>query len=171
MGMLRQLGGHESCLLSREHASLMLTSMWRGISVAILLTCPVLLYSQTIAESTDKELPSRSQTYNDTLQTIKKWLESEGNDDLARLLRMGEARTPDLVAACRDSDEEIAGAAFEALLLLGKPECETCADSMSQMRGGLALACSENISEAAFRFAFCSPSISSFESHVNRLWG
>jgi hypothetical protein len=124
--------------------------MWKRTSFAILLTCPVLLYSQATPESTDKAVPSRSQTYNDTLQTIKKWVESEGNDDLSRLLRIGDARAADLVTACQSSDEEVSAAAFEALLLLGKPECETCADSVSQMRGGLALACSENINEADF---------------------
>ncbi len=124
--------------------------MWRCISVAILLTSPVSLLSQTIPESTDKDIPSRSQTYSDTRKTIKKWLESEGNEDFARLLKIGDARASDLVTACQDSDEEVAAAAFEALLLLGKGECETCADSMSQMRGGLALACSQKISEADF---------------------
>lgn len=101
-------------------------------------------------ESTDKESLSTSRTYNETLQIIKKWLESEGKDDLARLLKTGESRASDLVIACQNSDEEIAAAAYETLLLLGKPECEPCADSMSHVRGGLALACSENISEADF---------------------
>ncbi len=124
--------------------------MWRCISVAVLLIYPVLLDSQVAPKSIEKEPPSTSHTYNDTVETIKKWLESEKKDDLAHLLKTGEARPSDLVMACRNSDEEIAGAAYETLLLLGKPECEPCADSMSQMRGGLAIACSESISEADF---------------------
>jgi hypothetical protein len=91
-----------------------------------------------------------SETYSDTLRSIKKWVESEENDDLARLLKIGDVRTTDLVAACHSSEDEIAGAAFLALQLLGKSECETCAGSASQMRGGLAVVCSANNSEADF---------------------
>jgi hypothetical protein len=101
--------------------------------------------------SSSQEPSATSETYSDTLRTIKKWVESGENEDLARLFAIGEARTPDLVAACHSSDEEIAGAAFGALELLEKPACEPCADSMSQMHDGLAVMCSANIRETDFQ--------------------
>jgi hypothetical protein len=113
--------------------------------------------SQMMSESSNNGTPTQeptvtSGTYGETLQLIKKWVDSEEGDDLAQLLKTGDARTPDLVTACHSSGDEIlAGAAFFALQLLGKSECETCADSVGQMRGGLAVACSANISEADFQ--------------------
>jgi len=113
-------------------------------------------YSQTMPQtprksSSSQEPTATSETYSDTLRTIRKWVDSEGNDDLARLLAIGDIRTADMVAACQSSDEEIAGAAFGALQLLGKPECEPCAESASKMHGGLAVACSADISEPDFQ--------------------
>jgi hypothetical protein len=101
--------------------------------------------------ATTQEPAVASETYGDTLRTIKTWAESEEDHDLARLLRIGDVRATDLVAACHSSEAEIAGAAFLALQLLGKPECETCADSVSQVRDGFAVACAANISEADFQ--------------------
>ncbi len=130
--------------------------MRKHISVLILLTCACVTHSQTMQESLKKGAPTKepaatSETYSDTLRAIKTWAESEEDHDLARLSRIGDVRTADLVAACRSSEDEIAGAAFLALQLLGKSECETCADSVSQMRDGLAAACAVNISEADFQ--------------------
>src|ERR1019366_1110523 len=130
--------------------------MRKHISVLILLAYACVTHSQTMQQSSNKGAPTQepaatSETYSDTLRTIKTWAESEEDHDLARLLRIGDARATDLVAACRSSEDEIAGAAFIALQLLGKSECETCAESVSQMRGGLAVACAANISEADFQ--------------------
>jgi hypothetical protein len=121
------------------------------ISLLVLLACASCASSQTTPETPPQELIAASATYNDTLRAIKQWVESEENHDLARLLAIGNIRTPDLVAACHSSDHEIAGAAFGALQLLGKPECEPCADSESQIHGGLAVVCSANTSEADFQ--------------------
>jgi len=129
--------------------------MRRHISLLLLLAWAGLAHSQAMPEAssndtTSSEPAATSETYNDTLAMIKKWVESDENDDLARLWAAGEVRTLDLVAACHSSDAEITGAAFAALQLLGKPECETCADLASQMHEGLAVACSANISERGF---------------------
>ncbi len=129
--------------------------MRKHISVLILLACACVTHSQTMQQSSNKGAPAQepaatSDTYSDTLRTIKKWAESEEDHDLARLLRISDARATDLVAACRSSEDDIAGAAFLALQLLGKSECETCADSASQRLGDVAVVCSANISEADF---------------------
>jgi hypothetical protein len=121
--------------------------MPKHISVLVLLACACTSLCQTTPASPNnsgsgQEPTAASETYDDTIRTIKKWTESDENDDLARLFAIGDVRTGDLLAACHDSDEEIAGAAFGALQLLGKPECEPCAESVSQTHGGLAFACS-----------------------------
>lgn len=127
-------------------------------SLLSLLVMLAFLCASSLAQQGASASPSPSQestapsgTYGDTLRTIQKWVESDENEDLARLWAIGETRTPDLVAACHSSDEEIAGAAFGALQLLGKPECEPCADSVSQVHDGLAVTCSANIREADFQ--------------------
>jgi len=127
--------------------------MRKHIPVLILVAC--IAHARTLPESSNngartQERTATSETYSDTLRSIKKWVESEEDDDLARRLKIGDVRTPDLVAACHSSEDEIAGAAFLALQLLGKSECQTCANSASQMRGGLAVVCSANISEPDF---------------------
>ncbi len=131
----------------------LLMRMW--VPLLLLLACTCIADSQTIPESASNGVPPRqpattSGTYNDTLRSIKKWVESQEVDDLARLLKIGDLRTRDLVSACHSSEDEIAGVAFLALQLLGKSECETCADSVSQTHDGLATVCSANISEADF---------------------
>jgi hypothetical protein len=128
--------------------------MRKHILVLILLACVCVGYCQTPESSNSgaaaRAFPPASETYNDTLRLIEKWVESEEPDDLARLLKIGDVRTPDLVAACHSSEYEIAGAAFLALQLQGRSECETCADSASQRRGDVAVVCSADISETDF---------------------
>jgi hypothetical protein len=94
---------------------------------------------------------SISDTYNDTLRMIKAWLETEENDELARLFAIGDVRTPDLMAACHSTDEKIAEVAFLTLQLLVKSECESCADSVSRRHNGLALACTGDVGDADFK--------------------
>jgi hypothetical protein len=94
---------------------------------------------------------SISETYSDTLRMIKGWLETDENDDLARLFAIGDVRTSDLKTACHSADDEIASAAFLALQLLGKSECERCADWMSQKHSELVLLCGANIPDAGFK--------------------
>lgn len=145
------LGVVNQCL--RSYSSLM-----RSLGLApILLTCAGLAFSQSRLElPTNNSSPTPqgssriSGTYNDTLQTIRKWIESEESGDLSRLLTKGEVRTADLMAACHNSEEEIARAAFGALQLLGEAKCEACAESLSQARGGVAVTCSGSISELTF---------------------
>jgi hypothetical protein len=111
--------------------------------------------SQTISESSNNGTPIQESTLtaatsSETIRLIQKWLDSEEDGDLVRLQKTGDVRAPELVAACHRSEDEIAGAAFFALQLLGKSECETCAASVAQMRGGLPVVCSANISEEDF---------------------
>ncbi|HEY2363568.1 MAG TPA: hypothetical protein VGK36_20785 [Candidatus Angelobacter sp.] len=130
--------------------------MQKHFLVLTLLAYVYIAPSQTIRNSSNNGAPTQesaatSETYSDTLRTIRTWVDSEENDDLARLLRIGEVRASDLVAACHSSEDDIAGAAFLTLQLLGKSECRTCADSVSEMRHGLAMACGANISETDFQ--------------------
>ncbi len=130
--------------------------MLKHIPTLILVVYACIGNCQTTPESSRnggsaQELAPTSGTYGDTLRSIKKWVESEEDADLARLLEIGDVRTADLAAACHSREDDIAGAAFLALQLLGKSECETCAESVSQMRSGLAVACAANISEGDFQ--------------------
>jgi len=142
------------CLLFHGASGSYSSLMRKHISVLILLAYVCVGHCQTARESSNDgaaaQAPPTSETYNDTLRSIKKWVESEEDDDLARLVKIGDVRTPDLVAACHSSEDEIARAAFLALQLLGKSECETCAESASQRRGDVALVCLANISEPDF---------------------
>lgn len=133
----------------------MLFYMRRLIGPMVLLACSCVANSQTtpepsINDSNSQEAVETSETHNDTQRLIKKWVESQENDDLAKLLRLADIRTFDLTSACRSSDDEIAGAAFLSLQLLGKSECEPCAESMSQGHKDFAAACSANITEQDF---------------------
>ena len=153
--MLRQLREGSGVLLfirSSEHYPSLMRKL---VPLVILLASACIAYSRTGSEPPNNGASppapgATSGTYSDTLQSIKKWVESEDNDDLARLLKIGDIRSRDLVAACHSSEDEIAGAAFLTLQLLGKSECEPCGDSISQKHDGLAMACAANISEADF---------------------
>src|SRR5579863_529434 len=156
MALLRQLADRACCSLLRERWWKYSSFMRLYISVLVLLAFACISPCQTTPESSNtggsvQEHIAASETYDDTIRTIKKWAESDENDDLARLLAIGDDRTADVLAACHSSDEEIAGAAFAALQLLGKPECEPCAESVSRMQGSLAVACSANFTEADFQ--------------------
>src|ERR1700751_715017 len=110
--------------------------MRRYISLFILITCSQIGYSQAGPGSLKNapRMPGAAarERYSDTLRLIKKWVEAEESDDLVPLLKAGDIRPHDLLIACHSSDNEIAGAAFLTLQLLGKSECEPCAASLSQ---------------------------------------
>jgi hypothetical protein len=82
------------------------------------------------------------EAYSDTLKSIKKWLESEETDDLVPVLKAGDIRPHDLLAACHNSDNEIVGTAILALQLLGKSECEPCAAAISRTDANPPMVCS-----------------------------
>jgi len=94
--------------------------------------------------------PAVRETYS-TLRSIKKWVESEETDDLVPLLKAGDIKPHDLLAACHSPDNEIAWAAFLTLQLLGKSECEPCAASISQLDTSPPMLCSANSREADYQ--------------------
>ena len=55
-------------------------------------------------------------------------LSGDSWEDPARLFHVGDSRAADLLAACRRENDETATLAFKTLQLLGKSECEPCAD-------------------------------------------
>ena len=81
--------------------------------------------------------PSTSRTYASTIGTLKAWINSGGEADLARLFAGGEARTQDLIAACQSSDDNVAVAAYQVLDFLGARGLGTCATSLERRHGGL----------------------------------
>jgi hypothetical protein len=103
------------------------------------------------AAPTPQQASGASVGYADTVHAIKTWLESEKNDDLSRVLRIGNSRTGDLAKACQSSDQDVAAAAFFSLQLLGKPECQSCLDSVSQAHDGAPLTCSDNMDDRGFQ--------------------
>jgi hypothetical protein len=109
--------------------------MRKHILILIPLACLCAGHCQTAPRSLTSGAAAReflpaSETYNDTLRLISKWVE--------------------LLAACHSSDDETAGAAFLALQLQGGSECETCADFASQRRSDVAVVCSAHIREVDF---------------------
>lgn len=106
--------------------------------------------TQSVRNDSATQKRITSETPSGTQWAIKKWLDSEEDDDLSRLLTLGDIRTGDLTTACRSSKDDVAAAAFLALQLLGKPECEPCAESVSRAHDGVAVVCSANISEMEF---------------------
>jgi hypothetical protein len=106
---------------------------------------------QTESETvTSQQTASNSETYRDTLKMIKASLDSPDADDLGRLFAVGNARIPDLLAACRETDDETAATAFFTLQLLGKSDCETCPDSLWKKHTGLFFACSTSLRNSDF---------------------
>jgi len=93
---------------------------------------------------------SNSETYGDTLAMIKAWHETGESDELGRLFAIGDLRTPDLLVACNDADEEIASLAFLTLQLLGKSECLPCGDTISRTHNDVPFICGANIADADF---------------------
>jgi hypothetical protein len=91
-----------------------------------------------------------SDTYSDTLRMLKSWLDSEEDEQLARLFSVGHARNGDLLSACRSTDEDTAAAAFLTLQLAGHLDCGTCPDSVWDKHTGLALSCATNLKSADF---------------------
>src|SRR5262249_32264790 len=73
------------------------------------------------------------------------------DDGLARLFAEGDARTSDLQAACRSTDEEIASAASLLLLLIGNSECD-CGNSTSRKHKGLNSVCMLNLADVNLRY-------------------
>jgi hypothetical protein len=92
----------------------------------------------------------RSHSYDETVGMLKDWLRSEGNSRLVPLFAYGDARSSDLLNACRNESDETANSAFMTLQLLASPECQPCADSFSQRHGGPLLACAPHLGEAGF---------------------
>ncbi len=131
-----------------------------------LRVCESLLLLLTLTWSTPAQTPQLSSagkgnparqtrpisaTYGDTLKMLKTWLESHKKVDLARLFAMGDARAPDLRAACHSTDDKIASAAFFVLQLLGKPECVDCGNSISRKHKELAFVCGSNFNDVDFK--------------------
>jgi hypothetical protein len=82
-----------------------------SLFVVMLLACSA--GGQTESETvTSQQTASNSETYRDTLKMIKAFLDT---DDLGRLFAVGNARIPDLLAACRETDDETAATAFFTL--------------------------------------------------------
>jgi len=93
----------------------------------------------------------RSHSYDETVGMLKDWLRTEGNSRLVPLFAYGDARSSDLLHACRTESDETANSAFMTLQLLGSAECQPCADSFSQKHGGPLLACAPHLGEAGFQ--------------------
>jgi hypothetical protein len=145
-------GGGVRCWMNRHVVCLNMPTL---VALMVLLASSCLANAQTATEppinDSSQETSTTSQTYNDTLRLIKKWADSEENDDLSKLLRVGDIRSSDLVSACRNSDDEIARAAFLSLQLLGKLDCEPCVESMSQKHSDFAAVCSADLTEQDFQ--------------------
>jgi hypothetical protein len=117
-----------------------------SLFVVMLLACSA--GGQTASETvTSQQTTSNSETYRDTLKMIKAFLDT---DDLGRLFAVGNARIPDLLAACRETHDETAETAFFTLQLLGKSDCETCPDSLWKKHTGLFFACSTSLRNSDF---------------------
>ena len=122
--------------------------MRRHLTLLLCLACSYGGRSQTAPPQADTDQSREAaEIQPSVVKTIKKWLDSEEDDDLRRLLALGDVKTRELAAACGSSEDDVGTAAFLALQLLGKSECEPCAASVSQSRGGVALACSADIGE------------------------
>jgi hypothetical protein len=100
-------------------------------------------------EAAAQDSASTSGTYSDTLRMLNAWLDTDEDEQIARLFSVGDTRTSDLLAACRSADDGIAGAAFLTLQMLGKGDSE-CADSVWQKHTGLTFSGAENLSVAEF---------------------
>lgn len=125
------------------------------IAVLLLLACACIASPQTTTPQSRRNSAATraretAETRSGTLQAIKKWLDSEEDDDLKRLLTLGDIRTGDLTIACHSSENDVGAAAFLALQLIGKSECEPCAESVPRTHDGVAVVCSANISETDF---------------------
>jgi hypothetical protein len=126
----------------------------------ILPLLTVVVFSYIPCAQTKKESPASgdpivqsaptSDTYSDTLRMLKSWLDSEEDEQLARLFSVGHARNGDLLSACRSTDEDTAAAAFLTLQLAGQLDCGTCPDSVWDKHTGLALSCATNLKSADF---------------------
>ena len=99
-----------------------------------------------------KQSAASSETYKDTLALIKAWRESEESPELGRLFAVGDLRTSYLLAACNDTDEEIASVAFLTLRLLGKAECTPCGEAIFQKHNASpAFVCGTNLTGTDFK--------------------
>lgn len=139
--------------LSAQQAVIVL-NMRSALSLFILLVCSQIAHPQTEPGSSKNTTSMRqpaAKTYSDTLRSIKKWVESEESDDLVKVLKAGDIRPHDLLAACHSSENEIASAAFLALQFLGKSECEPCAASISQMDTSPPVVCSAGSRETDYQ--------------------
>src|SRR6266550_568063 len=87
----------------------------------------------------------RSPSYDETVEMLKDWLHSEGNNQLVPLFAFGDSRSSDLLKACRNENDETANGAFMTLQLLGSADCQPCADSFSEKHGRPLLACTTNV--------------------------
>ena len=128
---------------------------WASIPLLVVLALPCNAASQSMPESRiakeaiAKQSEPIPETYSDTFRMLKAWLDTEERDELVRLFAVGDVRGPDLMAACGSEGNEIAEAAFITLQLLGKSECESCADSLSP-KLHTALSCGANLTDGDF---------------------
>jgi hypothetical protein len=111
----------------------------------------VKLGSAAAARGPGQQSGSISKTYDDTVRMLKTWTDSKKNADFARLFAKGNARSSDLLVACRSKDDEIASGAFVTLQLLGAPGLRRCADSMERRSGVLLLSSRANLTNAEFK--------------------
>jgi hypothetical protein len=151
--------GHDSMhVVSRSIQDISFTQMGMRAHIPLLLllafTC--IADAQSTAESptanepTAQQSSSTSGTYSETLQMLKVWLDTEEDDQLARLFSVGDTRTSDLLAACRNVDDGIAGAVFLTLQLLGRSDSDRCLASVWQRHSGLLFLGAANLSVAQF---------------------
>lgn len=126
------------------------------LSLLLVFAFPCRTRAQSTPQSSAADRPitqqsgSSSETYSDTLAMIKAWGDTEESDELGRLFAVGDLRTSDLLAACKDADDEIASLAFLVLQYLGKPECLPCGDTISRKHNDLPFVCGANIANADF---------------------
>jgi len=145
------------CFACNRHVFFVQMAIRTHVSLILLLTFTCSALAQSKSESSapkgalERQSGSTSKTYTDTLRMIKAWLETEENDELARLFAIGDVRVSDLMTACHSTDEKIAEVALLTLQLLGKSECESCPDSISRKHYGLALACAGHVGDADFK--------------------
>lgn len=124
------------------------------------LTIIVLLLSQFALAQSEPELgvakaanvqpPAEpSSTYSDTIRLLKKWIDTNENEQMAHLFAIGDLRALDLLTACRNEEEEIASVAFFTLQLLGVDD-GTCSRAQLQKRGTLMLSSPPDVTDADF---------------------
>jgi hypothetical protein len=130
------------------------------ISLLLLLVFPTIVRAQTngrspiVSEASDQDLASSSATYGDTVRMLKAWLSPAKRPvrdaQIARLFAIGDTRTPDLLAACRSADDDVARAALLTLQLLGRLDNERCAGSERHKHSGLAFSGAPNLNGDEF---------------------